>query len=55
MSASAVPAVRFSLRRHTMHQLQAIAAAARAAGNAPDARAAALALVEAEVRMALQL
>ena len=55
MSASAVPAVRFSLRRHTMHQLQAIAAAARAAGNAPAARAAALALVEAEVRMALQL
>ncbi|MGV8976723.1 MAG: phosphoenolpyruvate--protein phosphotransferase [Cellulomonas sp.] len=55
MSASAVPAVRFSLRRHSTPQLQGIAAAARAAGSAPGARAAALALVDDEVRMALQL
>lgn len=55
MSASAVPAVRFSLRRHSTRQQQDIAAAARAAGSAPGARAAALALVDDEVRMALQL
>ncbi|NMM16275.1 MAG: phosphoenolpyruvate--protein phosphotransferase [Cellulomonas sp.] len=55
MSASAAPAVRFSLRRHSTRQLQDIAAAARGAADAPGARAAALALVDDEVRMALQL
>ncbi|MGN8244270.1 putative PEP-binding protein [Cellulomonas soli] len=55
MSAGAVPAARFAVRRHTLAQCQAIADAALAAGSAAEARAAALALTAPEVRSALTL
>ncbi|PJI94855.1 phosphoenolpyruvate--protein phosphotransferase [Luteimicrobium subarcticum] len=43
MAASAVPAVRFAVKSHTLEQAQAVAAAALACDEAPDARAAAVA------------
>ncbi|QCB95188.1 phosphoenolpyruvate--protein phosphotransferase [Cellulomonas shaoxiangyii] len=55
MAAGALPAVRYSLRRHTREQCVAMAAAARAARSATDARAAVLALAEPEVRDTLAL
>ena len=55
MSPAAVPGVRFALRAHTLAQCQQMAAAARAARTAPEARAAALALVDAHVREVLAL
>ncbi|WP_448630824.1 putative PEP-binding protein [Cellulomonas soli] len=55
MAPAAVPAARFAVRRHTLAQCQGIAAAALAAGSAPEARAAALALTAPEVRTALHL
>ncbi|GIG26404.1 phosphoenolpyruvate--protein phosphotransferase [Cellulomonas denverensis] len=55
MSPAAVPAVRAALRGHTLARCQEIAAAARAARTAPEARAAALALTSAEVRDLLGL
>lgn len=55
MSPAAVPGVRFALRAHTLAQCQEMAAAARAARTAPEARAAALALVDAHVRAVLAL
>ncbi|MEV7972032.1 phosphoenolpyruvate--protein phosphotransferase [Cellulomonas sp. NPDC089187] len=55
MSPSAVPAVRAALRGHTLAQCQAIAAAARAARTAPEARAAALELTDPEVKQLLGL
>ncbi len=55
MSPAAVPGVRFALRAHTFARCQEMAAAARAARTAPEARAAALALVDAHVRAVLAL
>ncbi|MCB2176234.1 MAG: phosphoenolpyruvate--protein phosphotransferase [Actinomycetales bacterium] len=55
MSPAAVPGVRFALRAHTLARCQEMAAAARAARTAPEARAAALALVDAHVRAVLAL
>lgn len=55
MSPAAVPGARFALSRHTLEECRAVAAAARAASSAPDARAAALALVDPEVREVLAL
>jgi phosphotransferase system enzyme I (PtsI) len=53
MSAGAVPAVRYALRHHTSAQCATMAAAALAAPSAVDARAAVVALLEAEVRTTL--
>lgn len=55
MAPKAIPAARFALRHHTYAQCQAIAKAALSATNATDARAAALALVNPEVKQALAL
>lgn len=55
MSPSAVPAVRAALRGHTLARCQEIAAAARAARTAPEARAAALELTDPEVKQLLGL
>ncbi len=55
MSPASIPAVRFALSRHDLATCRAIAAAARASRSAPDARAAALALVEPGVRETLAL
>ena len=55
MSPAALPAVRFALKRHSLETCQRIAASARAASSAVDGRAAALALVDAEVREVLAL
>jgi len=55
MSAVAVPAVRFSLRHHTLERTEVIAQAALGATSAIDAREAALNLVAPEVRDALAL
>ncbi|GAA3814372.1 putative PEP-binding protein [Cellulomonas soli] len=55
MSPAAVPAARYAVRRHTLAQCRAIADAALAAGSAPEARAAALALTASEVRTTLTL
>ena len=55
MSPAAVPGVRFILSRHSLAVCQGIAAAARAARTAPEAHAAALALVDPQVREVLAL
>jgi len=55
MSPSAVPGVRFILSRHTLAVCRQIAGVARAARTAPEARAAALALVDPEARQVLAL
>lgn len=55
MSPAAVPAVRFALGRHTLEQCRAVAAAARGARTAVEARTAALALVDPAVREVLVL
>lgn len=55
MSPAAVPAVRAALRGHTLARCQEIAAAARAARSAPEARAAALDLTDSEVKQLLGL
>ena len=55
MSPAAVPGVRYALRSHTLDVCRAMAQAARAARTAPDARAAALALMDAKVREVLAL
>jgi phosphotransferase system enzyme I (PtsI) len=55
MAPAALAGVRYSLRSHTLETCRAIAAAARAARTAPEARAAALALVAPKVREALAL
>lgn len=55
MAPGAVPAVRYALRRHTLQRCEEIADAALAAHTATDARAAALALVDADVRATLAL
>ena len=53
MSPSAVPAVRFAVRHHSLARCCEIARAALAATSAQEARAAVLALASAEVRAAL--
>jgi len=55
MSPAAVPGVRFALARHTLARCREMAAAARRARTAADARAACLALADAEVRDVLAL
>ncbi|HEY3438145.1 MAG TPA: putative PEP-binding protein [Actinotalea sp.] len=55
MAPAAVPAVRFVVRRHSSAQCRAIAAAALGCDRAVASRAAALALVEPEVRTVLRL
>ncbi|WP_240675487.1 phosphoenolpyruvate--protein phosphotransferase [Cellulomonas endophytica] len=55
MSAGAIGAVRYAVRHHTLERCRELAAAALAAGSAPDARAAVLALVADEVRGTLGL
>ena len=55
MSPAAVPAVRFALSRHTLQTCRDIGEAARKAPTAADARAAALALVDPQVREVLAL
>ncbi|WP_265520693.1 phosphoenolpyruvate--protein phosphotransferase [Oerskovia flava] len=55
MSPAAVPAVRYALAQHTTEQATAIAVAARAAPDAPAARAAALALLDPTVVEVLAL
>ncbi len=55
MSPSAVPAVRFALSRHDLATCTAIGEAARKAPTAGEARAAALALVDPQVREVLAL
>jgi phosphotransferase system enzyme I (PtsI) len=55
MAAAALPAVRYALRAHPLDLCRRIAAEARAAGSAVQARAAALRLVDADVRAALAL
>ncbi|HSD76012.1 MAG TPA: putative PEP-binding protein, partial [Solirubrobacteraceae bacterium] len=55
MAPAALAGVRYALRSHSLEACRAIAAAARAARTAPEARAAALALVAPEVREALAL
>jgi phosphoenolpyruvate-protein phosphotransferase (PTS system enzyme I) len=55
MAPSAVPAVRFALGRHDLATCQAIGEAARTAATAGEARAAALALVDPQVREVLAL
>lgn len=53
MAPSAVPVVRYALRRHPLARCRDLAEAALAARSAPEARAAALALVDPTVRAAL--
>ena len=55
MSPAAVPGVRFALSRHTRARCAELAAAARAARTAADARAACLGLVDPQVREVLAL
>ncbi|NMM35842.1 MAG: phosphoenolpyruvate--protein phosphotransferase, partial [Phycicoccus sp.] len=55
MSPSAVPAVRFALSKHSLETCRAIGEAARQAPTAAEARAAALALVDPQVREVLAL
>jgi len=55
MSPSAVPAVRFALSKHSLETCRAIGVAARKAPTAAEARAAALALVDPQVREVLAL
>ena len=55
MSPAAVPGVRFALSRHTLAVCQELAVAARSARTGPDARAACLQGVDAEVRAVLAL
>jgi len=55
MAPGALPAVRYALRRHTLDRCEQIADAALAARTAPDARAAALALVDPDTRATLAL
>ncbi|GEN80772.1 putative PEP-binding protein [Actinotalea fermentans] len=55
MSPAAVPGVRFALSRHTRARCAELAATARAARTAGDARAACLALADPEVREVLAL
>lgn len=55
MAAGALPAVRYAVRRHTREQCVAMAAAARTARSAADARAAVLALADPQVRATLAL
>ncbi|MBO0920582.1 phosphoenolpyruvate--protein phosphotransferase [Cellulomonas sp. zg-ZUI222] len=55
MAPGALPAVRYALRRHTLLTCEEVADAALAARTAPEARAAALALVDPEVRTTLAL
>jgi len=55
MSASAVPAVRYALRRHSSAECAAMAAAALAAPSAAEGRAAVVALLHADVREMLGL
>lgn len=55
MSPAAVPGVRFALARHTRERCAELAAVARAARTASDARAACLALADREVREVLAL
>jgi phosphotransferase system enzyme I (PtsI) len=55
MSPAAVPAVQFALSRHTLAQCREIAAAARTARTASEARAAALDRVDPQVREVLAL
>ncbi|NYI60232.1 phosphoenolpyruvate--protein phosphotransferase [Cellulomonas soli] len=55
MSATAIPGVRFALRSHPMAVCRRIAEAARSAESAEHGRAAALRLVEPDVRAALAL
>jgi phosphotransferase system enzyme I (PtsI) len=55
MSPAAVPGVRFALRAHSLDACRKMAAAARAARTAADARAAVLAMVEPHVREVLAL
>lgn len=53
MSVGSVPAVRFSLRRHTFAQCEAIAHAALAAQSPDEARSSVIALLDPEVKAAL--
>ncbi|MDO8122355.1 phosphoenolpyruvate--protein phosphotransferase [Isoptericola sp. b490] len=55
MSPAAVPGVRYALRAHTLDVCRQMAAAARGALTAPEARAAALDLVDPKVREVLAL
>lgn len=55
MSPAAVPGVRFALSRHSLERCREIAAAARGARTASDARRACLELVDAQVREVLAL
>ena len=55
MSPAAVPGVRFILSKHSLGVCREIAAAARAGRTAPEAHAAALALVDPQVRGVLAL
>ncbi|MDT0166103.1 phosphoenolpyruvate--protein phosphotransferase [Actinotalea sp. AC32] len=55
MAPSAVPGVRFALGRHTLERCREMATAARSARTAVDARAACLALADADVREVLAL
>ncbi len=55
MSPAAVPGVRFALARHTRQRCVELAAAARSARTAADARAACLTLADPEVREVLAL
>jgi phosphotransferase system enzyme I (PtsI) len=55
MAPAAIPAVRVALRRHTLEQCRGIAAAALAAPDAVQGRAAVLSLVDAGVRSLLGL
>ncbi len=55
MSPASLPGVRYALRRHTQERCREIALAALSARTASEARAAALALVDREVRDTLAL
>lgn len=55
MSPAAVPGVRFALSRHSLERCREIAAVARAARTAAEARRACLDLVDAQVREVLAL
>jgi phosphotransferase system enzyme I (PtsI) len=55
MSPAAVPGVRFALRRHSLETCREVARVARSARTAAEGRAAALALVDPEVREVLAL
>lgn len=55
MAAGALPAVRHAVRRHTLERCEQIADAALGARTAADARVAALALVDPDVRATLAL